>query len=116
MNKIVLLIGLVILCALSAYAAPGLVYDGNTAIQGHACDPNRVIPLKPANTVFKRGSDGNVDITNWTSMEVYPTNDANVMFNNYTTGKVFSGQRNVILIHPNTSTIKIDQQLRGCGM
>jgi hypothetical protein len=104
-------------CASLAMAEPTTANIKGQAVllQAHACDPTKSLRKKAATTLYKKGSGGDVDITGWTSAEIYPDADANVLFNNITSASIYTGQRNVIVIHKNTDTIKIDQAHRICG-
>jgi len=81
-------------------------------IQSFAPDPTKSqVPINLAGTkVFKVGAGGDYDITGWVAIRIIPsTNDITRYFNTDTTKTctLFSGQENIIIIHPNVTKITI---------
>lgn len=99
---------------------PALMVDGNTgnSIQSHITDPNKCLGLKNANTVFKRGDGGDVDITGWTTIVLYPSADGQVAYNGNAAliEPIFSGQPNVFVLHPSVTQISPNVACTVVGM
>lgn len=87
-------------------------------IQGHGSDPAKCLGTKAAGTVLKVGSGGNVDITGWVTVALYPTVSGQVEYNATATAiePIYAGQRNVLLVHPGVTQIIPSVECIVCGM
>lgn len=96
----------------------GLMMARGVPIQGHVSDPAKCLGSKAANTVFKVGAGGDVDISGWVDITLYPTSDGQIEYNGVATQiePIFAMQPNTILIHPNVTQIKINVACVVCGM
>ena len=81
-------------------------FAGNK-LQGFVPDPAKCLGTKAANTVFRVGSGGDVDITDWIIIEFEPTEDGNLTFNGDSTKirKLTGGVKNEMIIHPSVTQL-----------
>ena len=87
-------------------------------IQGFCPKPALCIGTKAANTVLKVGAGGDVDITGWMGVTIFPAADGNVEFNDTAAAvyPVYVGTQNTILIDSSVTQIKLSVESIVCGM
>ena len=87
-------------------------------IQSFSPDPLKCLGTQTAGTVFKVGSGGDVDITEWLAIAFFPATDCQVTFNGNATQimPIYGGRENAIIIHPNVSQIVASVDSPVCGM
>jgi len=76
-------------------------------IQAFISDPAKCLGTVPAGTVLKVGPGGWHDISGWLAVAFYPADDGQVAYNGDVAKvePVFSGARNVIVIHADVTQI-----------
>jgi hypothetical protein len=87
-------------------------------IQAFVPDPAKCLGSMAANSVFKIGAGGNVDITGWLAIALYPASTGQVTFNGNVNQvlPVYANQQNVIFIHPNVTQVVPSVVCTVCGM
>lgn len=96
-----------------------LVRDfSGSKLQGFVPDPAKCLGTKSANTVFKVGVGGDVDISDWLVIELEPTTDGTVAFNGDSTKirNLTGGIKNEIMIHSSVTQLVPSVSCVVCGM
>lgn len=96
-----------------------LVRDfSGSKLQGFVPDPAKCLGVKTANTVFKVGEGGDIDISNWLVVEFEPTEDGTIVFNGDSAKirKITGGAKNEVIIHPSVTQLVPSVSCVVCGM
>lgn len=95
-----------------------MIFNDGSGIQGFSPDPAKCLGTLNTGTVFKVGAGGDVDISSWLAVALYPSADGQVEFNGAASQAMplFAGQQNVIIIHPNITQIVPSVSCTVCGM
>lgn len=95
-----------------------LCIDGISAVQAYIDDPDKCLGTKAAGTVFKVGTGGDVNVSDWVGILLIPTTDGQVAYNGSATKirPIWAGQDNVVSIHPNTTQVVPNVEVIVCGM